>query len=243
MADHSGDKPIDDLHDSAEPFDPRQWAIHGLLSTYYDLEAGRTCPAVSDLWRHATEDQPLDPNEAHVQDCPRCQKQLLLIRRELEADSAATMGRSVKSMWPLLAGGLAMAACLMLLVAILPSRTSPNGSYDSQIASAFEVIDAYGESELRGGQADEAAPRAVHDEWLKGLLSDPEAVRALAGRGMYEPRLHTQYHAGHLRIENNRMVLAPGIVVPSLVLLNSLLAWRSFVASRRGLPLPAGRSA
>ena len=38
------------------------------------------------------------------------------------------------------------------------------------------------------------------------------------------------------------MVLAPGIVVPSLVLLNSLLAWRSFVAGRSGRPLPAGKA-
>ncbi len=57
----------------------KQWAEHEALG-----DPGQDCPAVSVLWLHATEDQPLGEHEIHVQDCGRCRKRLELIHRELQ---------------------------------------------------------------------------------------------------------------------------------------------------------------
>ena len=46
---------------------------------------------------------------------------------------------------------LTAAACLILLVIILPARISSSARFDSQIATGFEAIDVCAPSELRGG--------------------------------------------------------------------------------------------
>ena len=72
--------------------------------------------------------------------------------------------------------GSAVAACLILLVIILPAPISPSARFNSQIASAFEAIDVHGVSGLRGERANDGSRHAVHDTWLAGLLSDGQAV-------------------------------------------------------------------
>ncbi len=70
----------------------KQWAEHEALG-----DAGKDCPAVSVLWLHATQDQPLGEHEAHVQDCARCRKRLDLIHSELEASAPVLVGDTVTS--------------------------------------------------------------------------------------------------------------------------------------------------
>jgi len=41
VAENGEDQKRDDLFDSGEPFDAGQWALHGLLSAYFDAERGR----------------------------------------------------------------------------------------------------------------------------------------------------------------------------------------------------------
>ncbi len=258
MIDKSGDKPIDDSPDPEELFDPRQWAMHGLLSTYYDLQAKRACPPVSDLWLHASEAKPLNTHEAHLQDCPRCRKHLQLIRRELEGTTPSTADRTAgpqgaagfsprgitgatgdlpasamsdqgaagfsprdaapaKSVQPYrfpivwIAGGLAVAASLTLLVLIWPELTRDTGRFGSQIAMVFNAVDLHGSSQPRGAEGDRAFPAADQPEWLQSLRSDRAAAQAFSEHVLLEPTLFTEYSAGRLQLRDNRLHLAPKI--------------------------------
>lgn len=106
---------------------------------------------------------------------------------------------------------LVVVACLILLVIILLAPISPSARFDSQIASAFEVIDVYGVSELRGERAIDGARHAGHDQWLTGLLSGGQTEQALSERVLCEPTLVAEYKVGRLQLKDHRLILTPGV--------------------------------
>ena len=51
----------------------------------------------------------------------------------------------------------------------------------------------------------------MHDEWRAGLLSNAQVVQALSQRVLCSPALVAEYKAGRLQLENDRLILAPGV--------------------------------
>ncbi len=123
--------------------------LNRLLSELVDSEAandlGHGCPGLPLLFAHETEGRPLGEHERHVQACPRCARRLEIIRAEvataqvlLRSSGAATLlgtaSRIVRSRLVVATGGLAAAACLMLVFFLVPSDVRADSWTDAQEA-------------------------------------------------------------------------------------------------------------
>lgn len=212
MADRPDDRPIDVPADGDEPLDPRERAMHGLLLTYHEIDVGRSCPPLSELWRHVDEDRPASRYEAHLQTCPRCQKHLQLLQRELRETPWQHHGRSIRSLIPFITGGLAIAACVAaLLMFYAQRRPAQPDRFGTELAFVFDAVKHVEQSQLRGEEGETAVPFEGHPQWLQNLVTDREALEILSERGRYEFTLQPAYANGQLEFHDGRLRLAPEV--------------------------------
>jgi tetratricopeptide (TPR) repeat protein len=140
-----------------------------------ERDPGKDCPAISLMWLHVTEGQPLGEHANHVAGCARCQRRLDVIRHELwqtERRPVGTGARVILARVPesmrFVAGAFArrrvrlgvigttaVAASIVLAVLLLPRTPA--------FAKDYLSIGLYREAEQRYAKSLEAAEQAVRE--------------------------------------------------------------------------------
>jgi hypothetical protein len=194
--------------------DPR---LDNLLKQCAEHEAlgdpGKDCPAVSVLWLHATEDQPLGDHDAHVQDCARCRKRLELIHCELQLETVPTASRPTVFRLPMIAGALAAAACLTLLVLNWQLESTDSGGFYGRVARYLDDAGSAARPILRGPNDAPTTTPGDTDVWVQALRDDKQAEQALSDRDYYEKILLQQREKGRIVVIDGRPTIAPDAVM------------------------------
>lgn len=191
----------------------REWYRQGLSDTEEgQLTASEACPPLTLLWRHVAEHRPLGEYDDHVADCDRCRRLTAIIEKErsrLEAMPAAAVAAGRRTL-SRVGGLLALAACVAFVVV-----SWPQASFDGRIATLWKNYD-YQSSALSPDRGRDATTpgrqQPDQPEWVRALLADDEARRALDRQSRLGGRLLLEITGQRIRVDpNGRLSIAPGL--------------------------------
>lgn len=164
-----------------------------------------TCPPLSSIWLHVTEDQPLVGRVDHVDECPHCRLLMAVMQRELDRPALVAVETKSKIVrWGVAV--LAAAACISFVILNIPSE-----SVEDRALVAFGALYDSDDSLQRGPGDVDAVQPAEEQVWLQRLMNDENARDAFSRLRRSEPDIQFDLAEGQIVIKEGRLLLAPHI--------------------------------